>query len=64
MTEALASTVRRIAASYPQDAAVTPLRQRIAHFTAVQHFAWVERFAPGTATLAEIQALHSWEGTR
>ena len=59
-----ALSIERIADSYPQEAAQTPYSERVADFTAVQHFAWVERFAPGTATLADIQALHAGEGTR
>lgn len=64
MTSATDATVQRIADSYPPEAAHTPKRERIANLTAVQHFAWVQRFARGTATLAEIEALHAAEVAR
>lgn len=64
MTDAIAATVARLAASYPPEAAHTPRHDRIRDLTAIQHFAWVERFEPGTATLAEIEGLHAGEMTR
>ncbi len=60
----IGDTIARIAAAYPPEAAHTLQRDRIRNFTAVQHFAWVERFAPGTATIADIEALHAQEHTR
>lgn len=38
--------VRRIAASYPPEAAATPRWERDQHFTPLQHRAWTLRFRP------------------
>lgn len=47
--------LERIAAAYPEDARFVPVWERERHLTPLQQAAWLLRFQPEAAQIAEVQ---------